>query len=67
MLEDKLDSLGKYKIIDEIGRGRFSVVYRAEHPQLKKIVALKCMQPVFFNSPEIINQFIRQAQSVAAI
>jgi len=62
-----LDFLGKYRITDEIGRGRFSIVYRAEHPQLKKIVILKLMLPALFKDSQVIQRFNQEAQTYAAI
>ncbi|MCX6081221.1 MAG: serine/threonine-protein kinase, partial [Chloroflexi bacterium] len=67
MAEMKLDYLGKYRVIDEIGHGRFSIVYRAEHPLLKKMVAVKLMLPTLFNNPELIQRFTHEASAAAAI
>lgn len=67
MAEMKLDYLGKYRVIDEIGLGRFSIVYRAEHPLLKKMVAVKLMLPTLFNNPELIKRFTHEASAAAAI
>jgi hypothetical protein len=36
-----LTTVGEYTIIDEIGKGRFAVVYRAKHQENGKIVAIK--------------------------
>ncbi|MCX6081220.1 MAG: bifunctional serine/threonine-protein kinase/formylglycine-generating enzyme family protein [Chloroflexi bacterium] len=63
----KLDYLGKYRIIDEIGEGRFSIVYRSEHPFLKKPVAVKLMLPDLFQNAEFIQRFIQEVRGVAAI
>lgn len=67
MADIDLGYLGKYRVIDEIGRGGFSIVYRAEHPRLKKTVALKLMLPAMFNDPELIQRFIQEARTVAAL
>ena len=65
--ENALGTLGRYKIIDEIGRGGFSVVYRAENVALKKNVAIKMMLPTLFHDLESIERFISEARTVAGL
>ncbi|MEI7846756.1 MAG: bifunctional serine/threonine-protein kinase/formylglycine-generating enzyme family protein [Chloroflexota bacterium] len=62
-----LQYLGKYLVIQEIGQGRFSTVYKAEHPFLKKIVAAKLMRTDLFKSPEINQLFINEAQKASTV
>lgn len=38
-----MKEIGEYKLLEEIGSGGFSTVWRAEHPHTHKIVALKLM------------------------
>ncbi len=62
-----LGTLGRYTILEEIGRGGFSVVYKGENPALKKFVAIKMMLPALFHDPESIDRFIREARGAAAL
>ena len=65
--EPEARTLGDYIIHDEIGRGGFAIVYRAEDRNLHKIVALKLLNPALFNDTGITERFIREARSAAQL
>ncbi|MCL5952594.1 MAG: protein kinase [Chloroflexi bacterium] len=57
--------LGKYEILEEIGRGGFGVVYRARDQQLKRIVALKVLAASRLTDPAFVTRFKQEAQTEA--
>ncbi len=59
----RLTHIGKYEIVEELGRGGMGVVYKARHPGLDRTVALKTLIAV--GSPEHVERFLREARSAA--
>ena len=45
-MEGTPEKLGKYRIIELLGRGAMGVVYRAEDPEIGRTVAVKLLHPV---------------------
>jgi tRNA A-37 threonylcarbamoyl transferase component Bud32 len=63
----ELGRLGKYRILQVLGRGGMGVVYLAEDPALKRRVALKAMLPSLAAGPSAGKRFLREAQAMAAV
>jgi serine/threonine protein kinase len=59
--------IGKYDVIDVIGRGGMGVVYEAIDPFLNRRVAIKMMTGGFANNRELLKRFFREAQSTASL
>ena len=59
--------LGKYEIIDRIGRGGMAEVYRGYHAALDRYVAIKLLHSFLADDPEFKTRFEREARSVARL
>ncbi|NJK89225.1 MAG: serine/threonine protein kinase [Myxococcales bacterium] len=57
----------RYRVIDELGRGGMSIVYRAEHMLLLKQVALKLLRPELSTLRNVVERFYREARSVSRL
>lgn len=58
-------TLGKYKIVEEIGRGGFAAVYKATDTTLNRTVALKVLAAPPPGDPTFLERFWREAQTAA--
>jgi serine/threonine-protein kinase len=58
--------IGKYDIIEVLGRGGMGVVYKAKDPHLGRLVAIK-MTACVGDSEELVSRFFREAQSTASL
>jgi len=59
--------LGKYNIIEEVGRGGMAVVYRALQTDLNREVALKVMPANITLNYRFVERFLSEGQSVAKL
>src|SRR5512137_2619370 len=60
-------SLGKYKIIEEIGRGGMGAVYKAYDPFLDRTVAIKLLAPHLVWEPGFVERFMREARAAGRL
>ncbi len=57
----------RYTILDEIGRGGMSIVYRARHELLKKTVAVKVLKQSLATDKISLSRFHREAMAAASL
>ena len=59
--------LGKYQILEQLGRGGMGIVWKARDPDLQRTVAIKVLAPHLAESPVARRRFLREARAAAAI
>ncbi len=57
--------LGKFEILEELGRGGFGIVYKARDVVLDRLVAVKELHPGLTIDPTFISRFKHEAQMAA--
>lgn len=64
---DRLEQLGDYRVVKEIGRGGMAIVYEAEQQSLRRRVALKVFPDQLFEDTAQLQRFEREARTVASL
>jgi serine/threonine protein kinase len=63
----KVQQLGKYKLLGKLGQGGMGAVYKAEDVNLGRTVALKVLSQQFVDNQTYVDRFMREARSAAAL
>ncbi len=61
------DTLGKYQLLEQIGRGGMGVVFKAEDRVLRRLVALKMIHRRGANDAALLKRFEREGRALAAL
>ncbi len=64
---EQKQTVGKYQIIDELGAGGMGTVYKAQHVQLERIVALKIIKERYAGQEAHLERFKREAAVCASL
>lgn len=60
-------TLGKYEVLEHIGHGGMSEVYKGQQTQLHRLVAIKVMHPFLADDEGFVARFQREARIVATL
>ena len=60
-------NIGRYEILEQLGRGGMATVYRARDPRFEREVAIKLLPREFMHDPNFKARFVREAQTVARL
>jgi len=55
-------SIGRYEVIEEIGRGGMAIVFKGRDPILERDVAVKVLPPKLVRSKEAVTRFLQEAK-----
>ncbi|MCM1498086.1 MAG: Stk1 family PASTA domain-containing Ser/Thr kinase [Clostridium sp.] len=67
MFEQGMIIQNRYEIVEEVGSGGMSVVYKAKCHVLNRFVAIKVLKPEFSDDKSFVNKFRIEAQSAAGL
>lgn len=57
--------LGRYEVVEYLGRGAMSNVFKGLHSGLERYVAIKILHPEFSDDEEFVAMFQREARNLA--
>ncbi len=60
-------TLGRYRILEEVGRGSTAFVYRAFDPQLDRFLAVKMLRPHLAQNKSFREAFVRESRLAAQL
>ena len=60
-------TLGKYRVLDALGRGGMAQVYRGYHPQLDRYVAIKVLRADLVEDEKFLKRFRQEAHAVSGL
>src|SRR5713101_2422146 len=59
--------IGKYAVVEVIGRGGMGIVYKAVDPHIDRPVAIKMMTSGFTGDQDLLRRFYREAKSTGSL
>jgi eukaryotic-like serine/threonine-protein kinase len=59
--------VGKYKLLKFRGRGAMGIVFKAQHPDLDRLVAVKLLSNSLLGNARSVSRFLREIRSAAVL
>jgi serine/threonine protein kinase len=59
--------IGRYEILEELGRGAMGVVFKGRDPSIGRLVAVKTITTGVLDNPELLARFRREAQAAGGL
>lgn len=63
----EMGKLGRYRILGELGAGAMGCVFRAMHPVMERVVALKVMSRKLLGDPAAVARFHREVKAISRL
>ena len=60
-------ALGRYRVIEQLGRGGMATVFRCHDPTLDRYVAIKVLPSFHTEDPSFVGRFAQEAQTIASL
>ena len=60
-------SLGRYRVIEQLGRGGMATVFKCHDPTLDRHVAVKVLPSYYTEDPTFVGRFAQEARTVASL
>ena len=67
MAQPTVNKIGKYEVVDVLGKGGMGIVYKATDPRIGRLVAIKMRTGGFAENPDLLKRFYREAQSTGML
>src|SRR5437868_8919558 len=67
MASNTVTKIGKYDVVEVLGKGGMGIVYKATDSRIGRMVAIKMMTGGFAENPDLLKRFYREAQSTGML
>lgn len=67
MPQTEKQQIGRYEILEEIGRGAMGVVFKGHDPLISRLVAVKTITAGVAENPALLERFYREARSAGGL